>query len=196
MKRLSQLAAAALVLVAAAVSAHAQRPRVPADTPAAQQPASTAPTPAPAPQSVKAKYEGGVAGFMQKQTGTLQFNDEEQRILFRDKTGREYFSLPYDSLAAIWPDKKARRTTTGSVVSALPLPYGANMLGLLMREKVRYLVVQYDDPDTRVQGVTSFKLDSQQLLNSVLHTLAGKAELKQRGDGFVRTKAAAKSDSK
>jgi hypothetical protein len=193
MKRLSKLAPAALaVLFVSAAAAHAQRPRVTADTPAA----STAPTPAPAPQSVKAKYEGGVTGFMQKQTGTLQFNDDEKRLLFRDKTGREYFSLPYDALAAIWPDKKARRTTTGTVVSNIPLPYGANMLGLLMREKVRYLVVQYDDPDTRVTGVTSFKLDSQQLLTSVLHTLAGKAELKQRGDGFVRTQAAVKTDSK
>lgn len=197
MKRLSKLAPVALAaLLVSAAAAHAQRPRVTADTPA-QPAASTAPTPAPAPQSVKAKYEGGVTGFMQKQTGTLQFNDEEQRLLFRDKTGREYFSLPYDALAAIWPDKKARRTTTGSVVSAIPLPYGANMLGMLMREKVRYLVVQYDDPDTRVTGVTSFKLDSQQLLNSVLHTLAGKAALKQRGDGFVRAKpTAAKTDSK
>jgi len=185
----------ALLLMLSAVSGQAQRPRVPADSPATPS-ASSAPTPAPAPQSVKAKYEGGVTGFMKKQTGTLQFHDEEQRLIFREKTGREYLSLPYKSLAAIWPDKKARRTTAGTVVSNIPLPYGANMLGLLMREKVRYLVVQYDDPDTRVQGITSFKLDSQQLLNSVLHTLAGKAELKPRGESYIRSKGTDKADDK
>ncbi len=193
MKNFRLAGPAALLLMLSAVSAQAQRPRVPADSPAT--PAS-APTPAPAPQSVKAKYEGGVTGFMKKQTGTLQFHDEEQRLIFREKTGREYLSLPYKSLAAIWPDKKARRTTAGTVVSNIPLPYGANMLGLLMREKVRYLVVQYDDPDTRVQGVTSFKLDSQQLLNSVLHTLAGKAELKPRGESYIRSRGADKDDDK
>lgn len=190
--RLAAPAALLLVLLSAA-SSQAQRPRVAADAPG--QP-SAAPTPAPAPASVKAKYEGGVTGFMNKQTGTLQFNDEEQRLIFREKTGREYLSLPYKSLAAIWPDKKAQRTTAGTVVSAVPLPYGANMLGLLMREKLRYLVVQFDDPDTRVQGVTSFKLDSKELLASVLHTLAGKANLKPRGESFIRGKDTAQADDK
>ena len=195
MKTFRLAAPVTLLLMLSAVSGQAQRPRVRADSPATPS-ASSAPTPAPAPQSVKAKYEGGVTGFMKKQTGTLQFHDEEQRLIFREKTGREYLSLPYKSLAAIWPDKKARRTTAGTVVSNIPLPYGANMLGLLMREKVRYLVVQYDDPDTRVQGVTSFKLDSQQLLNSVLHTLAGKAELKPRGESYIRSKGTDKADDK
>jgi hypothetical protein len=187
-------AALALVLLPAA-AAEAQRPRVGADSPAAPAAAST-PAPPPAPSTVKAKYEGGVTGFMQKQTGSLQFNDEEQRLVFRDKAQREYFSLPYKSLAAIWPDKKARRTTAGTVVSNLPLPYGANMLGLLMREKLRYLVVQFDDPDTRVQGITSFKLDSKEVLASVVHTLAGKANLKPRGESFIRGKDDDKTDDK
>ena len=194
MKRLHLVA---LLLLLSAGSSHAQRPRVTADAPAPPAPSAAAtPTPAPAPQSVKAKYEGGVTGFMKKQTGTLQFNDEERRLVFRDKTQREYFSLPYDSLAAIWPDKKAQRTTAGTVITNVPLPYGANMLGLLMREKLRFLVVQYDDPDTRVQGVTSFKLDNKELLASVLNTLAGKADLKPRGESFIRSKPADKADDK
>ena len=194
MKRLHLVA---LSLLLSAVSSQAQRPRVAADAPAPSAPsASATPAPAPAPQIVKAKYEGGVTGFMKKQTGSLLFNDEEQRLVFRDKTQREYFSLPYNSLAAIWPDKKAQRTTAGTVISNVPLPYGANMLGLLMREKLRYLVIQYDDPDTRVQGVTSFKLDSKELLASVLNTLAGKADLKPRGESFIRSKPADKTDDK
>ncbi len=123
---------------------------------------------------------------MKKQTGTLNFDDAGRRLVFRDKKGKEYFSLPYDSVASVWPDTKARRTTAGTVVSNVPLPYGANLVGLLMREKQRFLVIQYDDPDTDVQGVTSFKLDNKQILASAVHTLAGKADLKQRGEGYVR----------
>lgn len=199
MKRSHLTLAVALVLVAlAGTVALAQRPRVAADqtTPAAADPRAT-PTPA-APATLKAKYEGGIAGYMKKQTGTLHFDDGSQRLVFRNKEGREYLSLPYSSVAAVWPDTKARRTTTGTVVTHIPLPYGANMLGLLMREKKRYLVVQYDDPDTDMQGVTSFKLDNKQVLASAVHTLAGKAELKQRGEGYVRDRdrADAKDDAK
>ena len=198
MKRSHLTLAVALVLVAlAGTAALAQRPRVAADqTPAAADPKAT-PTP-PAPASFKAKYEGGISGYMKKQTGTLHFDDASKRLVFRNKEGREYFSLPYTSVAAVWPDTKARRTTTGTVITHIPLPYGANMLGLLMREKQRYLVVQYDDPDTDVQGVTSFKLGNKQILASAVHTLAGRAELKQRGEGYVRDRdrADAKDDDK
>jgi hypothetical protein len=192
------LAAAVLALVSLATAeALAQRPRVAADqTPAAADPKAT-PTP-PAPASFKAKYEGGISGYMKKQTGTLNFDDAGKRLVFRNKEGREYLSLPYSSVAAVWPDTKARRTTAGTVVTAIPMPYGANLIGLLMREKQRYLVVQYDDPDTDVQGVTSFKLGNKQILASAVHTLAGRAELKQRGEGYVRDRdrADAKDDDK
>ena len=184
--RLTLFAAALTMLSLAAPAAYSQRPRVSADTtPAAADPKAPPP---PAPASMKAKYEGGVGGYMKKQTGTLHFDDAAQRLVFRDKQGREYLALPYNSVAAVWPDTKARRTTTGTVVTAIPLPYGVNMLGLLMREKQRYLVIQYDDPDTDAQGITSFKLDNKQILASAVHTLAGKAELKQRGEGYVRDK--------
>ena len=72
------------------------------------------------------------------------------------------------------------------------------MLGLLMREKKRYLVIQYADPDTNAQGVTSFKLDNKQVLASAINALANKADLKQRGEGYVRDrdKAAITKDDK
>ena len=181
-----------LLLSLVGTAALAQRPRVSADTRTTTPAAGPNATPVPpAPATLKAKYEGGVSGYMKKQTGTLNFDDAARRLVFRDKTGREYLALPYDSVAAVWPDTKARRTTTGTVVSYIPLPYGANMLGLLMRQKQRYLVVQYYDADTDVQGVTSFKLDNKQVLASAVHTLAGRAELKQRGEGYVRKDKAA-----
>lgn len=181
MKRTCVLLALPLFF-ALAPAARAQRPRTVGET---QQPAAT-PTPPPAPQSVKAKYEGGYTGYMKKQTGTLLFDDASRRLVFRDKYQREYFSLPYGALAAIWGDTHAVRPTAARVVGAVPLPYGVNMLSLLARQKLRYLVVEYADPDTKVQGGTSFKLENKEMLASVLNTLAQKAELVPRGEAFIR----------
>lgn len=185
------LAALALCLSLAG-QAQAQRART------VSEPAKASPTPAPppAPPTITAKYEGGITGFMKKQTGTLNFNDEERRLVFRDKQGREYLSIPYKSIAGIWGDTKAQRTTAGSVVGAIPLPYGVNMLGLLMREKRRYLVLQFQDPDTQAQGVTSFKLPSKELLASAIYTLGQKADLTQRGEAYIRLNKEAKDSTK
>ena len=57
-----------------------------------------------------------------------------------------------------------------------------------IKTKVRYLTLQYNDPDSNVKGVASFKLDNKDILDSVLFTLAGKAELSRRGEVFVRKK--------
>jgi hypothetical protein len=53
---------------------------------------------------------------------------------------------------------------------------------------VRYLTIQYDDPDSKAAGVTSFRLDNKQLVDSVLYDVATKAGLKKRGDVYVRKK--------
>ena len=126
-------------------------------------------------------------------SGTLSFDDTNQRLVFRNKEQKEVMSIPYASVSGAFADTKSQRTTGGQVVSSLPLPYGANMLGLLSRKKARYLVLQFNDTDTRNSGITSFKLESKELLNSVLNTLADKSGLEPRGDGFIRRKEA-KSD--
>jgi hypothetical protein len=162
----------------------------------AQQPAASAnpaPPPAPAPASFKAKYEGGFSGYQKRQTGTLNFDDAGARLVFKDKYMREYFSLPYKSLAAIWGDTRAVTSNAARVVGAVPL-YGIGLTSLLMpKNKHRYLVAQFDDPDTKLTGATSFKLESKELLASVLATLAQKAELNRRGEGYVRPQAAGKT---
>ena len=190
MKRFQILCAAALVC-ALAPSPRAQRPRSMNE---AQQPAASANTaPAPAPASFKAKYEGGFAGYQKRQTGTLNFDDAGGRLVFKDKYMREYFSLPYKSLAAIWGDTRAVTSNAARVVGAVPL-YGIGLTSLLMpKNKHRYLVAQFDDPDTKLTGATSFKLESKELLASVLATLAQKAELNRRGEGYVRPQAAGKT---
>jgi hypothetical protein len=182
--RRGQLLSAALLVALAAASAFAQGPRTASSSSQAASPAGV--KPAPAPDTFKAKYEGGIFAFNKKQTGTLSFDDTNKRLVFRNKEKQEYLSIPYASISGAFADTKSTTTTGGRVVTAMPLPYGANMLGLLSRKKMRYLILQFSDSDTRMSGVTSFKLDTKELLNSVLYTLAEKSGLEARGDGFVR----------
>jgi len=149
-------------------------------------PAPAATTTAAAPRTVKAKYEGGIFGYNQKQTGTLNFDDANTRLLFRNKKGGEYLSIPYHSIAAAYADTKSRRPTAATVAGSIPLPYGLNLPALFIKKKYRYLTMQFNDPDTGVQGTTSFKLDNKEVIASVLTALAAKADLTQRGEAFVR----------
>ena len=185
MKRKNVLALAAVLTLAAASSVSAQRQGTvqPQQQPAAQ---TNAPKPPPAPASVKAKYEGGMVGY-RKQEGTINFDDANRRLVFRDKQGHEVFPLAYDALVMIWPDTKSNTSTTGRVLAST-VPYGLGLPGLLMKNKSRYMTVRYQDPDTGTEGMTSFKISDKSMLASVLATLADKAGLAQRGDAYIRRK--------
>jgi hypothetical protein len=180
-----RLLGAGLLVSLMAGAAFAQRPRSAAsDT---QQTAGvTAPKPPPAPQTFKAKYEGGIFGYTKKQDGTLSFDDANKRLVFRNKEQKEILSIPYASVVGAYADTKASRPTAAKVVGALPLPYGANMLSWLARKKYRFLTLQFNDADTSARGITSFKVENKELLTSVLYALAEKAELDARGEGFIR----------
>ena len=147
------------------------------------------PTPAkvkPAPASVTAKYEGGVFGFDRKEEGTLKFDDENQRLVFYGEDGKEKFGIPYEALLIVSPSEKSVTSTAGNVIKYIPLP-GAGLAGLI-KEKKRYLVVQFDDQDVDAKGTTSFKLDNRELLESAVHTLGNKAKMRQRGEAYIRAK--------
>lgn len=141
---------------------------------------------APAPQTVPAKYEGGVFGYRKKQDGSLTFDDANKRLVFRDKHQKEVFSIPYDGVMMTFADTQSRRPAAASVIGSIPLPYGANIPAWFVKKKYRYLTVHYSDPDAQVAGVTSFKLQNKEILASVVATLANKAGLTPRGDIFVR----------
>ena len=141
----------------------------------------------PAPESFAAKYEGGMLGYRDKETGTLKFDDANDRLVFFGKLQKESFSIPYDALLVIYPQSKSVTSTAGNVIRHIPLP-GAALAGFI-KEKRSYLVIQYDDPNIDVQGVLSFKLENKELLDSVIQTLADKAKMIQRGDAFYRPKA-------
>jgi len=168
-----------LLAVVMAATVCAQRPRpVQKDTATD----ATKATPPPAPQSMAAKYEGGIFGYNKTLEGTLSFDDTNKRLLFR-KDNKDLFFIPYNAVTSAFADTQKRRptaATVGQVVPYLGWPIG------MIKTKVRYLTLQYNDPDTRVSGVTSFRLDNKDLLDSVVFTLANKADLVPRGDIYVK----------
>jgi hypothetical protein len=69
----------------------------------------------------------------------------------------------------------------------VPLP-GAGIAGIFMKNKTRYMVINFDDPAVDAKGTVNFKFDSQAMLSSAIQTLGDKAEMQQRGDAFYRPK--------
>lgn len=134
--------------------------------------------------SFTAKYEGGMFGFEKKQEGTIRFDDVNERLVFFSKDGKEQFAIPYDAMSLVYTGTKSVRSGTGTAVSAIPLP-GANLAGLI-REKRRYLTIQFSDQNVEASGVANFKLENDTTREKVVHTLGKKANLTQRGDAYYR----------
>ena len=176
-----------LLLALVGTSVLAQRPRATTND-TGKQPSSsaTASKPAPAPATFDAKYEGGIFGYTKKQEGTLSFDDRNKRLVFRDKQQKEVLSIPYSAIDGEYADTKALRPAAAEASTYLPFPLG--IPGHFIKKKYRYLTLQFKDKDTQAAGVTSFKVDSKELLASVVTTLADKAGLEPRGEGFVRKK--------
>ncbi len=127
-------------------------------------------------------------GYNEKETGMLKFDDDNERLVFFGKDQKEKFHIPYKSVLVIYPQSKSVTSTAGNVVSHIPLP-GAGLAGLI-KEKRRYLVLHFDDPDVEAaKGILNFKLEDKQLLDSVLQALAAKARLTQRGEAYYRPRA-------
>lgn len=166
-----------LVLLGGTVSA--QRPRTQDST----ESATSMPAPPPAPPTVNAKYEGGVFGYTKKMTGTLNFEDTAQRLVFRDKAGKEILFVPYNALTGAYGDTHSVQPAAATVAQHIPY---VGLPASLIKTKVRYLTLQYSDPDSKVAGTTSFRLDNKDILDSVLFTLAGKAGLIRRGEVFIK----------
>lgn len=177
-----------LMIAALTATSLAQHPRMTDTEPAKDKVTKPQPQQAPTPlTSVKARYEGGVVGFGKKVVGSLNLDDANQRLVFRDQKQMEILSIPYGSIVAASPDTQSRSlvgpvagTVIGSTVGILGLP------ALLAKRKYRFLNLQFNDRDTKMSGITSFKIDGKELLNSFLGTLAGQVGLTARGEGYVR----------
>ncbi len=146
----------------------------------------------PAPTSFTAKYDGGMFGYSKKEEGTLKFEDANSRLVFYGKDQKEKFSIPYKSMLVVFPQSKSVQSTTGKVVNYIPY---VGLLGGFIKEKRRYLIINFDDPDVEAAGLVNFKLEDRELLDSVIAALGTKAELKPRGDAFYRPKDKSKADN-
>src|SRR6185503_19926665 len=163
---------ALLLLGALFTGAYAQRPRSMDPQP---QPAAQTAAVKPAPTTVKAKYEGGVFGFRKTMEGTLTFDDENNRLLFKDKKPPKEISIPYESITSAFADSKKVQPAAATVASNVPSIY--SLPAHFIKHKVRYLTLQYSDPNSNVSGITSFKISDKDLLQSVLVTLAQKTNM-------------------
>ena len=173
-----------LVLLGALLTGvFAQRPRSMDPEPTAKTPTTT--TTKPAPKSMKAKYEGGVFGFKKTMEGTLTFDDENQRLFFKDNKPPKEISIPYAAINSAFADTQKQRPAAATVARQVPFygwPAG------FIKTKVRYLTIQFEDPDSKVSGITSFKLENKDVLESVLVALAEKTGMTRRGDIYVKKK--------
>ena len=169
-----------LMLGLAALDAKAQRPRAIDD-----KSSKTAPKVAPAPDTVKAKYEGGVFGYNKTMEGTLSFDDTNQRLVFK-KANKEVFFIPYNAVTSAFADTQKRRPAAATVASAIPLIYA--LPAQFIKTKVRYLTMNFYDPDTHVTGITSFRMENKEILASVLQRLVEQTGMVARGEVYVRSR--------
>src|ERR1700741_3748788 len=109
-----RLLAILFLTAAATISVSAQRPRS-VDT---ATDASKA-TPAPPPQTMKAKYEGGVFGHTHTMDGILSFDDTNSRLLF-SKDGKETLFIPYNAVNSAFADTQKKRPAAATVASNAP----------------------------------------------------------------------------
>lgn len=167
-----------ILMFVAASAVVAQRPRATEQTP------ENKPKPAPAPNSIKAKYEGGVFGYNKTMEGMLTFDDANRRLLFKDRKTPKEIHIPYDAIASAFADTQKRRPAAATVISHIPVIYA--LPAHFIKKKVRYLTVQYNDQDTKLNGITSFRLQNKEVLASVLAALAEKTGMTQRGDIYVK----------
>ena len=179
-----KIISALLLLGVLLTGAYAQRPRSMDPQPAAK-PAPTV-KPAPAPKTVNAKYEGGVFGYNKTMEGTLTFDDNNNRLIFKDKKPPKEISIPYEAITSAFADSKKVQPAAATVAQNVPSIY--SLPARFIKHKVRYLTLQFSDPDSKMSGITSFKISDKDLLESVLVTLAEKTNMTLRGDIYVKKK--------
>ncbi len=135
--------------------------------------------------SIFAKYQGGLFGYSKKEHGTIKFDEINERLQFIGEDGKVRFSLPYKAIAAVYPSQAKVQSGTGRAVGAIPIP-GAGLGGSFMKKKKNYVILAFDDPDVDAKGTISFLVDTFEMLADSVYTIGEKAELKPRGDAYIR----------
>lgn len=144
----------------------------------------TGPDPNTTPDSYQVRYEGGVFGASGKETGTLWFDDANQRLVFSRPGEKEMFSIPYEALLTVFPDSKDSVPQAGKIIGATGLP-GTGLAGLF-NKSTTYANLTFEDPDFDAKATTSFRFDKKEMLLAFVHKLGAKAKMKQRGDAYYK----------
>ena len=152
-----------------------------------KEPKVVAPAPPAPPKVIPAKYMGGFAGYRKKQEGMLNFDDRNQRLVFRDKDEKEVISISYDAVMVAFADHETRRLMGDGTKSVVLGTAGIlGLPGLLLKKQFEYLTIQFEDPETYLKGVTQFKLKDQEIIAQVAYALAQRAGLVQQGQIYTR----------
>ena len=122
--------------------------------------------------------------------GTLTLDDENSQLLFKDKKTPKQIHIPYEAVTSAFADTQKRQPAAATIAGSVPVIFA--LPAKFIKTKVRYLTLQYSDPDSNQNGVTSFKLENKEVLNSVLAALAVKTGMTQRGDIYVKKKEVGK----
>src|SRR5437660_12827968 len=127
-----------IIIIGTAAFAFSQRPR--SATQPANDPSTSMPAPPAAPATVKAKYEGGVFGYKKRVDGTLNFDDTNQRLIFRDGKGKDTgIFLPYKSITGAYGDSHRVQPAAATVAGEGPSLY--SLPARLIKHKVEYLTL-------------------------------------------------------
>ena len=63
--------------------------------------------------------------------------------------------------------------------------YGAGLFSLL-KEKRRFLVIQFEDAEVDILGTVNFRVEDKDKLEQLIHALGARGKLAQRGDAYYR----------
>lgn len=137
-------------------------------------------------ESFEVKYTGGIFGFSKSEHGTVAFDDINERLIFKGEDGKERFSVPYESIKVVYPSQKKVQSGAGRAVGAAPIP-GAGIAGMFMKKKKNYLVIRFEDTEVDAEGTINFLVDTADLLRNSIYTIGEKAEMKPRGDAYIRS---------
>jgi len=134
---------------------------------------------------IAVKYKGGLFGYSKSEHGTLEFDKINERLMFIGKDGKERFSLPFNAIVVVYPSQRKVQSGTGRAVGAIPIP-GAALGGLFIKKKKNYLIINYSDRDVNANGTLNFIVDTGEMLHDSIYTIGENAEMKPRGDAYVR----------
>jgi len=136
-------------------------------------------------ETIPVKYMGGLLGFTKKEHGTIKFDIINERLLFIGEDGKERFSLPYSAFEVVFPSQKKVQSGIGRTVGAIPFP-GAGLGGMFIKKKKNYLVINFKDRDINASGAVNFLVDTGVILHNSIYTIGENAEMKPRGNAYVR----------